>query len=386
MAGPLAAPPGAAGMSSGAASASVRRPLLPFAARPLLARGPGAGHLGGGGGRAAACRAAGRRRYTTASAAQAAWCARPPATLAGAAEAAFAGWGGLMSWASEGMWAAQSAILNAVNLAGSHLPKAIALLLADWINSSPLVLGVRGDSSVPWESIAAGADGGGGGGGGGSYQFGPGGCGPAAAAAAPQPLWRRAVAVAAAASSAAWAMGTTAVRLAWLSVLFAPVVVTAPFALQWGWRRGQWMELLRATLEAAGVSKGLGSLQGGMAGERQRPCHQHIAGSPVSPLTVFTPTHARARQPAWIKWGQWTATRHDLFPPDMCSALEQLHASAPAHRFKHTYAAITRAFGLPAGELFEWLEETPLASGSIGQVGGPLVGGLSCWKADGRLF
>lgn len=29
--------------------------------------------------------------------------------------------------------------------------------------------------------------------------------------------------------------------------------------------------------------------------------------------------------PAFIKWGQWAATRHDLFPPDFCTALEQLH-------------------------------------------------------------
>jgi len=52
----------------------------------------------------------------------------------------------------------------------------------------------------------------------------------------------------------------------------------------------------------------------------------------------------------------------------MCSALEVLHASAPAHAFRHTHAAVSRAFGLPAEQLFEWLEEAPLASGSIGQV------------------
>ncbi len=32
--------------------------------------------------------------------------------------------------------------------------------------------------------------------------------------------------------------------------------------------------------------------------------------------------------PAFIKWGQWAATRHDLFPPDFCTALEQLHTQA----------------------------------------------------------
>lgn len=29
---------------------------------------------------------------------------------------------------------------------------------------------------------------------------------------------------------------------------------------------------------------------------------------------------------AFIKWGQWAATRHDLFPPDLCSELELLHS------------------------------------------------------------
>ena len=32
-----------------------------------------------------------------------------------------------------------------------------------------------------------------------------------------------------------------------------------------------------------------------------------------------------AAGPAFIKWGQWAATRHDLFPPDFCAILEHLH-------------------------------------------------------------
>ena len=52
----------------------------------------------------------------------------------------------------------------------------------------------------------------------------------------------------------------------------------------------------------------------------------------------------------------------------MCSELERLHAAAPAHAYAHTEAAVARAFGLPASELFEWIERAPVASGSIGQV------------------
>jgi aarF domain-containing kinase len=85
-----------------------------------------------------------------------------------------------------------------------------------------------------------------------------------------------------------------------------------------------WMELLRHTLEAAG--------------------------------------------PAFIKWGQWAATRHDIFPPDFCRELERLHSQAPAHSFRYTKAAIEHAFGLPLADLFSHVDQQPVASGSIGQV------------------
>ena len=37
-----------------------------------------------------------------------------------------------------------------------------------------------------------------------------------------------------------------------------------------------------------------------------------------------------AAGPAFIKWGQWAATRHDLFPPDFCAILEHLHTQVSA--------------------------------------------------------
>jgi aarF domain-containing kinase len=65
---------------------------------------------------------------------------------------------------------------------------------------------------------------------------------------------------------------------------------------------------------------------------------------------------------------QWAATRHDLFAQDVCSALEKLHTQAPAHSFKYTCAALQHSFALPPSELFTWIEEVPVACGSIGQV------------------
>ncbi len=73
--------------------------------------------------------------------------------------------------------------------------------------------------------------------------------------------------------------------------------------------------------------------------------------------------------PAFIKWGQWAATRHDMFPPDLCLELEQLHTQAPAHGWDYTRKAVAAAFGLSVEELFDEVEAKPLASGSIGQVG-----------------
>lgn len=113
-------------------------------------------------------------------------------------------------------------------------------------------------------------------------------------------------------------------RLMWLLFLFAPVVVSAPIAVRHDLMRNDWLRLLRRTLERAG--------------------------------------------PAFIKWGQWAATRADLFPPDLCSELEMLHTQAPAHDFPYTEAAVKNAFGFDVKDLFSDFETLPVASGSIGQI------------------
>lgn len=116
-------------------------------------------------------------------------------------------------------------------------------------------------------------------------------------------------------------------RLTWLLFLFSPVVFLAPIAVGPGQsplRRKKWLRLLRQTLERAG--------------------------------------------PAFIKWGQWAATRADLFPPDLCSELELLHTQAPMHGFSHTACAVEAAFGFPLKDLFSEFDPEPVASGSIGQI------------------
>ncbi|GJP39223.1 hypothetical protein CLOM_g23616, partial [Closterium sp. NIES-68] len=116
-----------------------------------------------------------------------------------------------------------------------------------------------------------------------------------------------------------------ALRTVYLVFLFLPAIATGPFADMWGGRfRQQWLELVHKTLECAGA--------------------------------------------AFIKWGQWAATRPDLFPKDMCAQLSKLHTKAPAHPFKTTQKIVERAFGRRLEEMFDEFDEEPVASGSIAQV------------------
>ena len=118
-----------------------------------------------------------------------------------------------------------------------------------------------------------------------------------------------------------------ALRGLYLFLLFLPAVVTSPVLLlggRAGERRQQWLELMRWTLERAG--------------------------------------------PAFIKWGQWAATRPDMFPADVCTQLALLQTKAPTHSYQHTRSAVEAAFGQPLPKLFAEFEEDPVASGSIAQV------------------
>ncbi|XP_042520301.1 uncharacterized aarF domain-containing protein kinase 2-like [Macadamia integrifolia] len=114
-------------------------------------------------------------------------------------------------------------------------------------------------------------------------------------------------------------------RFIYLAILFSPAMTMAPFVDCFnGCIRKTWLHLVHRTLEIAG--------------------------------------------PAFIKWGQWAATRPDLFPKDLCTELTKLHAKAPPHTFAYTKRTIEKAFGRKLPEIFENFEEEPVASGSIAQV------------------
>ncbi|KAJ5683190.1 ABC1 family protein [Penicillium macrosclerotiorum] len=73
--------------------------------------------------------------------------------------------------------------------------------------------------------------------------------------------------------------------------------------------------------------------------------------------------------PAFIKLGQWAASRTDIFPPEMCAIMSSLHSNAPAHSLQSTKQTIEKAFnGKPFEEIFEEFQEEPLGVGAIAQV------------------
>ncbi|KAL9632365.1 MAG: hypothetical protein Q9164_005365 [Protoblastenia rupestris] len=73
--------------------------------------------------------------------------------------------------------------------------------------------------------------------------------------------------------------------------------------------------------------------------------------------------------PAFIKLGQWAASRSDIFPTQMCCIMSSLHSNAPAHSFRHTKRTIEQAFdGRPFEDIFDEFQEKPLGVGAIAQV------------------
>jgi len=75
---------------------------------------------------------------------------------------------------------------------------------------------------------------------------------------------------------------------------------------------------------------------------------------------------------AWIKWGQWSSTRNDMFPDALCDCLATLHSDAPAHSWEISEKTMESSLGLAEGTLvpyvFDSFDQEPIASGSIAQV------------------
>ncbi|CAM9506594.1 unnamed protein product [Chrysoparadoxa australica] len=116
-----------------------------------------------------------------------------------------------------------------------------------------------------------------------------------------------------------------ALRALYLAAIFLPPLLTSPLAIFLTWCRPMWYALLVNTIAWSGA--------------------------------------------AFIKWGQWSSTRPDMFPEALCQALAVLHSTAPTHGYSHSKRLVERALGgRPIAEIFDWFGKEPMASGSIAQV------------------
>ncbi len=70
----------------------------------------------------------------------------------------------------------------------------------------------------------------------------------------------------------------------------------------------------------------------------------------------------------FIKLGQILSTRPDLLPAEYIQELSYLQDAVAAEPMAHVVREIEQSFGRPLPEVFEWVEEEPLASASIAQV------------------
>ncbi len=72
--------------------------------------------------------------------------------------------------------------------------------------------------------------------------------------------------------------------------------------------------------------------------------------------------------PTYIKLGQALSARPDLIPADFSRELSKLQDSVPSFHFSETSKIIKEEFGLPIEDLFDFFDEIPIASASIGQA------------------
>ena len=72
--------------------------------------------------------------------------------------------------------------------------------------------------------------------------------------------------------------------------------------------------------------------------------------------------------PTFIKLGQILSTRPDLIPVDFINELSKLQDMVPPCSFDEASNIIEMELGSPPEKLFDFIEKTPLASASIGQV------------------
>lgn len=70
----------------------------------------------------------------------------------------------------------------------------------------------------------------------------------------------------------------------------------------------------------------------------------------------------------FMKLGQWISMRPDMFPRDFVETMSRLRQGVPPHSWDETVKAVRQGLGADWAEIFEFLETTPVASGTVAQV------------------
>eukprot|EP01113_Clastostelium_recurvatum_P006691 TRINITY_DN13053_c0_g1_i2.p1 TRINITY_DN13053_c0_g1~~TRINITY_DN13053_c0_g1_i2.p1 ORF type:complete len:586 (-),score=99.46 TRINITY_DN13053_c0_g1_i2:614-2281(-) len=133
--------------------------------------------------------------------------------------------------------------------------------------------------------------------------------------------------------------GRLILRILQLGVLFMPILITTP--------------IVTLVTRVTGSNKGSGSMIGTVVEDLWWAMVQHVL---------------QLAGPCWVKFGQWAATRPDLFPPSFIDHLSTLHSHVHPHSVHATDRAIRNSFGNTIEELFLSFEPYALASGAIAQV------------------
>ncbi|WP_423189929.1 ABC1 kinase family protein [Alkalibacterium sp. f15] len=72
--------------------------------------------------------------------------------------------------------------------------------------------------------------------------------------------------------------------------------------------------------------------------------------------------------PSFIKIGQIISTRQDLLPPSYIREMSKLRDDAPPFNYSEIERIFEEDFKEPLSDVFEWVNETPIASASVAQV------------------
>ncbi|NBR28582.1 MAG: ubiquinone biosynthesis regulatory protein kinase UbiB, partial [Betaproteobacteria bacterium] len=108
--------------------------------------------------------------------------------------------------------------------------------------------------------------------------------------------------------------------------------------------------------------------------------HERVRGLRILLRTLFfwrryeQPRAARLRLalealgPIFVKFGQILSTRRDLLPGDIADELAKLQDQVPPCEPAIALAAVARAYGKPANEIFAEFDATAIASASVAQV------------------